>query len=631
MTAMTHSDDVKGHATTAKAYELLGPRSTSPSQHEDTTSHHHHHHDHVMSHLPTKRSGGWLWEGLSFSVALACFAAIIGLLISLREHKTPNWPSGLSVNAVLSVLVTVMKGAMGICITECLSQIKWTWFKRERKLIDLAIIDDASRGAWGAGRLLLTFRSWYLAYLGALVFFAAFVIGPSVQQLVETRIRQVDVPTNANVPVCNNTYYDVVGLGSGSGLNRVNLPMIGSMYDGFLQTSSQSPLRPNCPSGNCTYPRYQSLGVCHECSDHSSQLLYVDKSTNLTYPTSVESNCSKQLSTCDLQWIGAGLSLQSNYGMVNSTQATSSKLDPALAATDNTTFSTFHAILAHNWQANSNPEPAPSAVKCDLRLCVKTYEGSVSGGQFRENTISTTWNGSYLDGATQLNYHTFQNYVVIPARPCYINGSEILEPWNDVDRDRCTYNISSAAVIALGNTVEGLTKGYGSAITSNRPALSSDVMQALYGIFNSTSLEDPDIGTLASVQRAFKSMADVVTNQARGSLVNCGGATAPGTQFIDELYIHVRWVWLLPTITVLVLCLVFFLATIVQSWSDDLWKSSPLAHIFVRPILTDTVLTSKVFSAERGLGARPKMDTIEKESRYVKVRYERDIGTFRAG
>lgn len=207
--------------------------------------------DHTILPIPNKRSSGWLWEIISFAVAVACCAGTVGMLLGLENKPIPSWPAGLSVNAVLSVIVTVMKGAVAICVAECLSQIKWTWFKQHRKLIDLVIIDGASRGILGAGRLLFTLRAWYLAYLGSFIFLAAFLIGPTVQQMVQIKSRVTDLPINATVPICSTSYYSVAGLGSGSG-QRVNLPMIVAMYDGFLQTSTRQPLKPGCRSGNCT-------------------------------------------------------------------------------------------------------------------------------------------------------------------------------------------------------------------------------------------------------------------------------------------------------------------------------------------------------------------------------------------
>ena len=161
------------------------------------------------------------------AMVIGCFGGIIGLLISLDGGPVPDWGAGFTVNAVLSIIVTVMKGAIGIVIAECLSQLKWSWFKRSRRLIDLVIWDEASRGAWGARRLLMTARTWYLGYIGALTVLAAFIIGPSIQQTVEVVVRQVELPSNATMPVCNSSYYQNVGLGGGAGLNKVDLTMLG--------------------------------------------------------------------------------------------------------------------------------------------------------------------------------------------------------------------------------------------------------------------------------------------------------------------------------------------------------------------------------------------------------------------
>lgn len=178
--------------------------------------------------LPSKRAWGWSWELLCLAVVVICFAAVVGLLLALQDRPVPDWPSGITVNALLSVLVTVMKGVTGIIIAECLSQLKWQWFKREKSLVDLVIWDEASRGIWGAGRLLMTPRTWYLGYLGALTFLAAFVIGPTIQQTVEVRVRQVEVPTNASVRLCNSSHFSLLGLNEGIAQIQADLPTPGT-------------------------------------------------------------------------------------------------------------------------------------------------------------------------------------------------------------------------------------------------------------------------------------------------------------------------------------------------------------------------------------------------------------------
>lgn len=71
-------------------------------------------------------TGTWRWEVASFGVAIVSFASIVVMLATVNQKPVPQWPSGLSVNAILSVLVTVMKGAIGVPVAECMSQLKWS-------------------------------------------------------------------------------------------------------------------------------------------------------------------------------------------------------------------------------------------------------------------------------------------------------------------------------------------------------------------------------------------------------------------------------------------------------------------------------------------------------------------------
>lgn len=72
----------------------------------------------------------------------------------------PQWPYGITLNALVSVLSTVMKATMAFILTESLAQLKWSWFRDGNKLSDLALLDAASRGAMGALVVLFRFIPW---------------------------------------------------------------------------------------------------------------------------------------------------------------------------------------------------------------------------------------------------------------------------------------------------------------------------------------------------------------------------------------------------------------------------------------------------------------------------------------
>jgi hypothetical protein len=48
--------------------------------------------------------------------------------------------------------------------TKGISQLKWSWFSRDRPLIDFEQFDLASRGPWGSFLLVLRLQSRYVEY-----------------------------------------------------------------------------------------------------------------------------------------------------------------------------------------------------------------------------------------------------------------------------------------------------------------------------------------------------------------------------------------------------------------------------------------------------------------------------------
>lgn len=99
----------------------------------------------------------WALEVVSSVVAVAALVAIIAVLYAYDGKPMPDWPYGITLNALVSLLSTVMKAAMAFPITEALSQLKWSWFNRGNKLSDLSALDAASRGAIGAFMVLFRF------------------------------------------------------------------------------------------------------------------------------------------------------------------------------------------------------------------------------------------------------------------------------------------------------------------------------------------------------------------------------------------------------------------------------------------------------------------------------------------
>lgn len=102
----------------------------------------------------------WLPEYLCCSVALAVLISIIAILYRYQNASIPELPYRITINTLISILVTVLKSALAIPLCEAISQLKWIWFSEKRPLYDMATFDSASRGALGAARLLVLLRGW---------------------------------------------------------------------------------------------------------------------------------------------------------------------------------------------------------------------------------------------------------------------------------------------------------------------------------------------------------------------------------------------------------------------------------------------------------------------------------------
>lgn len=100
----------------------------------------------------------WSLELGSLLLSLLSFASLITLLVVYDREPISKWTKfPLSLNAVISILGTISKGALAFVVSMCLSQCKWNWVGNfAEPLVDFDRFDAASRGPWGSGRLLMS-------------------------------------------------------------------------------------------------------------------------------------------------------------------------------------------------------------------------------------------------------------------------------------------------------------------------------------------------------------------------------------------------------------------------------------------------------------------------------------------
>jgi hypothetical protein len=92
--------------------------------------------------------------------SLACFGAVVSLLVVTNGKPPPSFAYGLTLNAIDSLLGTACKSSLIFVIGECIGQLKWIWFykgssktlkkKRKQHLDGMQLFDTASRGPLGS-------------------------------------------------------------------------------------------------------------------------------------------------------------------------------------------------------------------------------------------------------------------------------------------------------------------------------------------------------------------------------------------------------------------------------------------------------------------------------------------------
>lgn len=97
----------------------------------------------------------WMGELLAILLSIIAFFAVIIILLKYDDHPLPKLPHNVPLNFVVSTLATVSKSSLLLAVASAFGQFKWLWMSsKQRRLQDLQVFDEASRGPLGAFKLL---------------------------------------------------------------------------------------------------------------------------------------------------------------------------------------------------------------------------------------------------------------------------------------------------------------------------------------------------------------------------------------------------------------------------------------------------------------------------------------------
>ncbi|KAI6092392.1 hypothetical protein F4821DRAFT_134174 [Hypoxylon rubiginosum] len=518
----------------------------------------------------------WWLEILSGILVIAMVAALVGTVYPYQDQPLPHWPYTLSINTIVAFYSEVMRAAMILVLSACLSQLKWSWFTQPRPLVHVEYFDNASRGPWGSLELLWAIRlRAILPSIGAFIMILTLLLVPFTQQIVRFYSCTVLDPTSsASIPKSNIATAGA-SLHIGAGISSISPEAQGVINSGIYDSSLQS-VSFICPTGNCTFDGvYHSMGWCSHCADVSDQI-EISRSpymTNFTLPSS---------------------NLTATVGARTFVMNTSGGLTGVI-----------QAILG--WANGSDPLSNPlsdtpwgkrgyGAAECKIDPCIRSYTGSVEATNLTETLVATktiTWgeddNGgwaSFIDVSCLNNSEqkTLRDagYIFDPDKTAWIthnisgttqdpSNPTTLNSTNTTIRSECIYQVFYTERFSLNEffmTLLSGTVGFGPNALSGAPIVQFFFREGKV--------------TFSSIDDTFDHLAQALTvyNRERG------GNVTTGHVYRGDTCVSVRWAWLAYPLCLVLGMMVLLVLTIDYTrrneGSAQDYKSSPLALLFHR-------------------------------------------------
>jgi hypothetical protein len=564
----------------------------------------------------------WLLEILSWSFSAACMATIIGLLIYLKDEPLSKWPlaekTGLTLNALISVLSKMAGAALILPVAEALGQLKWSWFlDHSKQMWDWEIFDNASRGPWGAALLLIRTKCRSLAAVGAIVTLLSLALDPFFQQVVDFPDRWALQHTDSAIPrVHTYTPFYKPEFFQGYETNIADPDFRPVVRQFFVDNGTQpvefgNGTRPeiplSCPTSNCTWPEYETLGVCSQCVEASNLLefacLYtkIDWSANSTGPISDDTMPNGTVCGYYLNATSEAPVLMSGY-VLEGTEEEPAKgealLVRALPLTEFLTKVPLYGAGSVNFKHIRNPildalivsaadgvdsvfgHAKPVAHECVLTWCVQTIKSSYDWGRYTENITSVNINTTagpfpWESVEVQLESESAQLTLYmqdIAITPSASNGSDPV-----VSNE--TYGMSNTTASNVIMTFDDYFPSYYTAM-----APTEHPMLRYKNFLDGPSTRELPFNPLLApnnLTNHMERLASAMTNIVRSS--RDSRVMLDGKAYSRENYVDVRWVWLTLPVGLLFTALIFLAATVLQSAIEvdrvGVYKTSAIATL----------------------------------------------------
>jgi hypothetical protein len=450
--------------------------------------------------------------------------------------------------------------------------------------------------------LLCRTRGRSLAALGAILTVLLLAIDTLFQQLTDLPTRSTRQGSGLIPRTIRYEPQDSIDIISGVETAKVD-QTIQAIADTFFVANGTQPVpfgngtRPDiplsCPTGSCTWPPYNTLGMCSQCAEVSQLLEYACLYTRVDWTSGLNSTLSLYPNATQC---GYFLNVTSAHPIMMSGYLTGPQGQPEGETLVMRTLPLVSNPLRHplwggsiNFKSTRNPiinvlvsstvnksqvhaNTAPILHECVLAWCVKRIESFYSLGTYHEDITDTfqnhsvgisPWSTLVLSDGTDT---TYLEDVTIHAPSAGLNTSE--DEWG-IDN------------VTMINTIMIFDRMF--------PAFTTNTNDSALGILRWRLGHPTEVRTKLlkmnpwmlpnNVPQHFERLATAVTNAIRST--SYSNEFLAGDAFIDETYVVVRWAWLSFPLAMLVLSMVFLIATIVKTSRGThaavgVWKTSAM-------------------------------------------------------
>ncbi|KIW04791.1 uncharacterized protein PV09_03978 [Verruconis gallopava] len=554
----------------------------------------------------------WAMEIASWIFSAICMMTIIIVLWKVDGKPMPKWKLGVSINAFISIFSGFAKSALLLPTAEALGQLKWNWFtNKQKRMMDFEVLDSASRGPWGSMMLLAKTKGITLASVGAAIILLSLPLDLFFQQIIAyPSVNIVDPQANATIartilynPDQEREWQGGPPADGGNFATPEDSQMDAFLYPYWLRTGVVPGIPFDCPTGNCTFDPFETLGVDFQCKPLPLDLLEFDcKNTSAEWLSTVAYGGPGQnpnVTSCGYYLTPPGYmpQLMSGYEITVDGSVGEVLSTRFFAMTDIYTGVPFFngSILfpqikhpINDFILVTTPGGFDGAVKnvtpeiqeCELHWVVKTVQSQVVNGQLFEENIKTWEFESNVTSTWDLQDPTVYQasfFMTLPDK-------------HSVTGPTSTYGLTNTTGRKVNDVWAQIAPSTFTRPSASNPAKTGPVLKIwwLYSPPHLVIVTEPKLPwePWANVSDHMAQAITVMNQVVRRNTLSSTGThdVSVGVATRAVTIVDIRWQWITLPVALLVFALIFLITTMWRSSKDKeqigIWKTSALAILF---------------------------------------------------